>query len=261
MTISVPEGAPSRAVYWVGAITALGLNEPAPKARFDMRRWAVVVGIGLSALLMLSDIAHAADETQGFGRFYGSPETEWDPDGRHMTLLQDFVYEDQDAKKWTASKGTTIDGASIPQAFWWIIGGPFEGKYRNASVVHDAECTSPHKNDWRAVHRMFYNASRAGGVGQLKAKIMYMAVYHCGPRWLWNGVAPPPNCYFQRDDFVRGVVVLRKNPDITLEAIEAFTPEALASQVSDAELKAERERIDYRRSNGPGPFGAVEDYP
>ncbi len=36
---------------------------------------------------------------------------------------------------------------------------------------------------WKAVHRMFYNAMRCSGVNEIKAKIMYYAVYNFGPCW------------------------------------------------------------------------------
>ncbi|MBI3562886.1 MAG: DUF1353 domain-containing protein [Gammaproteobacteria bacterium] len=199
-------------------------------------------------LLAMSFPAYS-DSPADFGRFLSKPQTEWDADGRDMSLLSDFVYEDQHHTRWTAKKGASINGASIPQVFWGIIGGPFEGKYRNASVVHDTECEPPYKHDWRDVHRMFYNASRAGGVPMYKAKTMYMAVYFCGPRWTWNGVKPHDSC-FQRDTLIRGMVVLRKNPALSLEAIEAFTPESLASQVTDAELAAERTLLDHDLTKG-----------
>jgi hypothetical protein len=41
---------------------------------------------------------------------------------------------------WTVQPHKEVDGASIPQAFWSIIGGPFEGFYIKASVVHDHYC-------------------------------------------------------------------------------------------------------------------------
>ena len=66
--------------------------------------------------------------------------------------------------------------------FWSLIGGPFEGRYRNASVVHDVACdarTQPSDE----VHRMFYFACRCGGVEEAKAKAMYFAVLHYGPQW------------------------------------------------------------------------------
>ena len=36
---------------------------------------------------------------------------------------------------------------------------------------------------WQSVHEAFYNAMLASGVEKNKAKIMYAAVYHFGPRW------------------------------------------------------------------------------
>jgi Protein of unknown function (DUF1353) len=118
-----------------------------------------------------------------YGRFVGQVKTEWlNPDARSMRLLENFGYTDPDGKLWIAPADSIIDGASIPQAFWSIIGGPFEGEYRNASVVHDVACDR-RKDPWQAVHRMFYFACLCGGVEPSKAKIMYAAVYHFGPRW------------------------------------------------------------------------------
>jgi hypothetical protein len=31
-----------------------------------------------------------------------------------------------------------VDGTSIPQMFWWVIGSPYTGDYRRAAVLHDA---------------------------------------------------------------------------------------------------------------------------
>src|SRR5688572_6711065 len=59
------------------------------------------------------------------------------PDGRKADLLTTFAYVDKNGTRWTTPAGETIDGATIPQLFWSIIGGPYEGKYRYASVVHD----------------------------------------------------------------------------------------------------------------------------
>lgn len=62
------------------------------------------------------------------------------------------------------------------------MGGPFEGQYRNASVVHDVACVKKSEK-WEDVHRMFYYAMRAGGVSETRAALMYAAVYKFGPRW------------------------------------------------------------------------------
>ena len=151
-----------------------------------------------------------------WGHFVGTVKTEWYDDGRTMKLLDDFGYADAAGNTWKAEKGHEIDGASIPQVFWTFIGGPFEGKYRNASVVHDYECDVKQR-PWRAVHRMFYNASRCGGVEETKAKVMYAAVYHFGPRWgAGKGIRP-----FRTDeDFLRIKDYIKSNPSISLEQIE-----------------------------------------
>ena len=66
------------------------------------------------------------------------------------------------------------------------MGSPYTGEYRNASVVHDVACEKRDR-PWEDVHLMFYEACRAGGVAEQKAKLMYAAVYHFGPRWSRGG--------------------------------------------------------------------------
>ena len=99
----------------------------------------------------------------------------WDADGRNMTLREDFFYIDSQGRRWRAPTGAIVNGASIPSVFWTAIGGPFEGKYRNASVVHDVGCAEM-RQPWEDVHRMFYEACRCGGVDETQAKLMYYAV-------------------------------------------------------------------------------------
>ncbi|NDH94229.1 MAG: DUF1353 domain-containing protein [Planctomycetia bacterium] len=122
-------------------------------------------------------------ETDGnWGRFEGRVVAEWLDDGRDMRLVEPFVYVDVAGTHWPAPAESVVNGASIPQAFWSVIGGPFVGRFRNASVVHDVACVERTRN-WREVHRMFYEACRCADAPLLKSKIMYYAVYHFGPRW------------------------------------------------------------------------------
>ena len=117
-----------------------------------------------------------------WGEFPVPARVELLDDGREVRLLEDFVYLDPRGRAWTASKNSVVNGASIPKAFWTIAGGPFEGEYRNASIVHDEACvrmTEPSET----VHLMFYEACRCGGVPEYKAKVLYAAVYHFGPKW------------------------------------------------------------------------------
>ncbi|EKT4097529.1 DUF1353 domain-containing protein [Stenotrophomonas maltophilia] len=99
-----------------------------------------------------------------------------------IELANDVIYTDDAGRKWRAPKGTIADGASIPRMFWSVIGGPLDGDYRNASIIHDVYCVS-RSMPWREVHRVFYEAMLSSKVDPYKARVMYAAVYHFGPRW------------------------------------------------------------------------------
>jgi Protein of unknown function (DUF1353). len=120
--------------------------------------------------------------SQVYGTFEGTVQTEWLPGGRGMRLLSSFSFVDPSGQKWEAPKDWVVDGASIPQFAWSFIGGPFEGRYREASVIHDVGCDQKTR-PWNAVHEAFYWAMRASRVESWRAKVMYAAVYHFGPRW------------------------------------------------------------------------------
>lgn len=133
-------------------------------------------------LLLLTAPALCPAFAQQFGTFVGTVQSEWLEDGRSMRLLAPFAYIDPTGLEWHAHAGWIVDGASIPQFAWSLIGGPFEGKYRNASVIHDVACDQQAR-PWEAVHEAFYWAMRASGVDAVEAKILYAVVYHFGPRW------------------------------------------------------------------------------
>ncbi len=117
-----------------------------------------------------------------YGKYVGTVKVEWLIDGRTMRLLDPFVYVDPQGLEWMAPAGSEVDGASIPKFAWSVIGGPFEGKYRNASVIHDVACDQKRRS-WEVTHEAFYNAMLASEVEPVTARIMYAAVYHFGPRW------------------------------------------------------------------------------
>ena len=126
------------------------------------------------------DSSNSSSSSSGY--FDGEVVASWDNDGRKMTLREDFSYIDPNNRRWVAPAGSVVDGASIPPAFWTFVGGPFEGQYRKASVVHDVGCHTMTAT-WEDVHRMFYDACVCGGVDEQTAKVLYYAVYHFGPRW------------------------------------------------------------------------------
>ena len=145
-----------------------------------MLRMAVV---SLLALILSLSSASYSFSQEGFGTFRGELIVKTLRDGRNLELTHPFAFIDPKEKLWGVPTGARVDGASIPQAFWSVIGGPFEDKYREASIIHDHYCEVKSET-WEDVHLVFYNAMRASGVGSLQAKLMYAAVYNFGPRWI-----------------------------------------------------------------------------
>lgn len=113
--------------------------------------------------------------------FPTDPRTRWitvaGEDDRRMELLEPFSFHDE-ARVWTAPKGHVVDGASIPRALWALVGSPFTGRYRRASIVHDWGCDEAvaGRADRREVDRMFYRACRAGGCSPGQAAMLYAGV-------------------------------------------------------------------------------------
>lgn len=114
--------------------------------------------------------------------FEGNFQFEWLDDGRNMRLLNDLTYIDSHNNKIIITKGECTDGASIPSFLWSISGGPFEGKYRRAAVVHDFLCRTQIL-PWQRTHQIFYEAMLECGVSKIEALTKYLAVYSFGPKW------------------------------------------------------------------------------
>jgi len=107
-------------------------------------------------------------------------------------LDEELVYIDAQELEWIAPKGTLTDGASVPRLALWVTDGRFDAGFLKAAIIHDAYCQSENadrcpaqfkKRPWKLVHRMFYEASVAGGTDQMRAKLMFAAVWLGGPRW------------------------------------------------------------------------------
>src|SRR2546423_4517 len=81
-----------------------------------------------------------------------------------------------------ASLRSIDDGGAIPLYQWSGMGGTFEGRYRNASVLHDV-AYGEKKRTWQGCHRMFYFAMRGRGVSPVEDKAMFYAVYKFGHHW------------------------------------------------------------------------------
>ncbi|REL31083.1 DUF1353 domain-containing protein [Thalassotalea euphylliae] len=114
--------------------------------------------------------------------FSADPETRWLKDGRTVELLQDFSFTDQNGKTWLAKKGRKVNGSSIPRPLWPLIGSPFVGKHRNASIIHDVFCIDKNAPS-DEVHQMYYDACICAGVNKTKAQIMLTGIKIGGPTW------------------------------------------------------------------------------
>lgn len=138
-------------------------------------------GVLVAALLL----APLPLDAQSTARFEGRVVVEWleneGPD-RDVRLLEPFSFRDRRGDRWRVPQGSVVDGASIPRVAWTLVGSPFVGDHRRASVVHDYFCATKSR-PWRAVHRMFHDALLASGTPPLRAKALYAAVYGGGPRW------------------------------------------------------------------------------
>lgn len=135
----------------------------------------------LTVLLFSAMVSCATCFAGEWGSYSERPQVEF-LSGRNIRLLNDLIYTTAAGEIWVCPAGHEVDGASIPQVFWSIIGGPLDGDYRNASIIHDYACDT-RKRSWKSTHRVFYEAMRCSGVEVGKAKLMYWAVYNFGPRW------------------------------------------------------------------------------
>lgn len=117
-----------------------------------------------------------------FGRYVGVPVCRWLADGRRMELVRPFSFEDPESIRWPVPANAVVDGASIPSALWSFTGGPFEGKYRDASIIHDYYCDT-RERACLDTHRVFLFGMLASGAGRHRALAMYMAVRFAGPKW------------------------------------------------------------------------------
>lgn len=119
--------------------------------------------------------------TQEHGFFSGEPCTRWlteiDSD-RKMSLVEDFEFTDPDGFAWFVPTGYKVDGASIPKALWSLVGSPYTGDYRRASIIHDKACkdAAGDVTARKTADRMFYHACRAGGCSLEEANVLYLGV-------------------------------------------------------------------------------------
>jgi hypothetical protein len=106
---------------------------------------------------------------------------------RDMKVIAPFGFIDSKGIHWDVPEGAITNGASVPVGTWNLVGGPFDGLYREAAVIHDyfveQGLLGKGTRSVQDTNRVFYEAMRARGVSEDLAKVMYTAVQLFGPTW------------------------------------------------------------------------------
>ena len=105
---------------------------------------------------------------------------------KEYMLKSSLTYENEEFKV-TIKKGLITDGASIPKAFWSIIGCPLSGKYVGSALIHDGLYGS-HLLSKEESDRLFLDMMKHNGVGAIKRNLMYWAV-KVGGRSAYNATS------------------------------------------------------------------------
>jgi hypothetical protein len=142
-------------------------------------------GVVKSARHSFCEVKDAFDLAQKAAGYYGELLLKPLNDGQNMRVMKPFGFVDSEARVWEVPIGAVTDGASIPRAFWTIVGSPFTGKYLQAAVIHD-HFVQTKRRTWSLTHDAFYEAMIANGVEKKLALLMWAAVYRFGPRWAEN---------------------------------------------------------------------------
>lgn len=191
----------------------------------------------------------AAAENEYFGEFLDTLRGVFLTDAKprpKFKLESEFRFKDPNGLLWVTPALNEVDGASIPQAFWSVIGGPFEGEYINASVIHDYYCKVKTRTA-HDTHRAFYYGMRASKVADWKAKFMYWAVATFGPDWtLEKRVVFKSHCSKERAKTVCSQVPEFDNGLALRATADLEDPEVLAAALSKAESVAR----SLKTSNG-----------
>jgi hypothetical protein len=105
-------------------------------------------------------------------------------EARKMRLHPDctLTFERMTGEIVRPAPGFVFDGASIPIWFWFLIGSPFTGRYREAAVIHDWLCKQQDRPAKQA-HYVFYECARSLGVAKWRATIMYRVLLLVGSKW------------------------------------------------------------------------------
>lgn len=165
-------GKSNAAPYWIGSLAESFYNSEKNSA-------VIIESTHIDLINVINEDKISGGDYRSIG-FSGQPLARWDG-YRNMILEEDFSYTDPRGRIWLAPKGSCINGATMPRFLWSVLGSPFTGKYRRASVVHDVGvgelCNSDvSKPERKRADRMFYHACRSDSCSRRFAAILYIGV-------------------------------------------------------------------------------------
>lgn len=205
-------------------------------------RRVMLLGVSSSALAPLTAFAGGRRAAQARSpRFIDELEfgVEEVNGSTQFRLRKDFGYIDSTGVRWQAKAGLLTDGASIPRIFWTIVGNPYGGLYLKAAVIHDYYCKPENRyRRWENVHRVFYDAMLANGVGRLQAIAMYAAVWRFGPRWDISAIRP---CVPSATEFCASAKVSAYR--LQSQEVRGFDEAAESQRLRDAVERIERQQL------------------
>jgi len=114
--------------------------------------------------------------------FSGDRSIRVDTDKYEAITNGEFAFVDSKGVNWPVPKGYVANGASVPRVYWSIFGSPLTSDHTIPVILHDYHAELRQRSP-DEVNRMFYEALHAAGVGEQKAKVLYLAVSQFGPRW------------------------------------------------------------------------------
>ncbi len=148
--------------------------------------------ITVAAIALSSGVLAAEGGAIDHGSFQGRVVVEWldDPFVPTMRLIEPFAYQQASGEAWKVPQGHVIKGRGMPPLFRHLIGQPFYGGFRKASIIYD-HATQEMRQPWDHAQRMFLEASMVEGVHESEAKAMYLLLRAQGSRW----EVPGSRCY------------------------------------------------------------------
>lgn len=95
-------------------------------------------------------------------------------------LLHEVIYVTGYGKEIRVPMGFIFNGGTIPWFLWWLY-PPDKPECLGAFAVHDYLCTTPYQTTSEEAHAILYDACRAWGCPEFRARVIYNSVLCFGP--------------------------------------------------------------------------------